>query len=167
MSVHPIRLFPDPILAKPCKPVEKFGADLRQLITDLTDTMASSPGVGLAAPQIGIPLQVSVIDISRARTKGPSSHNGFVILINPRLIEGHGIQNPREGCLSVPDLLGNVRRFETVLVETQSVRGESHVFRAHGFEALAFQHEIDHLHGMLFLDRVINLDTDIFRRKVK
>lgn len=166
MAVRPIRLFPDPCLFQRCAPVLNFDRALLNVIVDLMDTMKASPGVGLAAPQIGVLERVSVIDAGRAKRKTSSSDNGPVVLINPKLIEGHGTQIPREGCLSVPDLLANVRRYETVLIETGLPEGGTKILRAEGFEALAFQHELDHLDGKLFLDRVTNLKTDVFRRKI-
>lgn len=165
MAVRSIRLFPDPCLSVLCLPVTDFGPSLAKLIDDLTDTMAASPGVGLAAPQIGVSLRVSVINAGRYGKKGNSTDHGPIVLINPQLLEGHGNQIPREGCLSVPDLLANVQRYDTVLMETCLPEGGTRIYRAEGFEALAFQHELDHLNGKLFLDRVTNIKTDIFRRK--
>ncbi len=165
MAIRPIRLFPDPCLSRPCEPINTFDSKLAHLINDLKLTMYASPGVGLAAPQIGVSQQVSVIDVGRSKRKPSGSCHGFVVLINPVLVEGLGLQIPREGCLSIPDVLANVQRHQTVIVETLNFEGERTRIRAEGFEALAFQHEIDHLHGQLFLDRVANIHTDIFRRK--
>jgi peptide deformylase len=167
MTVRPLVFFPDPRLSVPSKAIEKFDATLEDLIRDLTDTMRASPGVGLAAPQIGVNKRVSVIDVSRKvkKTKEGETCDGLIVLINPMLTEASGTQTPREGCLSVPDLLGNVQRFAAVTVQTQTPQGESRFLQASGFEALAFQHEIDHLDGKLFLDRVSNIKTDIFRRQ--
>lgn len=164
MAVRPIRLFPDPVLAELSKPVSVYGSTLKTLVQDLTDTMYHSPGVGLAAPQIGRLEQVSVIDVGRNRKKRPDVCHGLLILVNPVLVQGWGVQIPREGCLSVPDLLANVSRYEKVRVRYQNDAGESLVLETSGFEALALQHEIDHLNGKLFLDRVTNIKTDIFRR---
>lgn len=168
MTIRPLVLFPDDRLSVPCKPVVHFDESLKSLIRDLKDTMYASPGVGLAAPQIGIQQQVSVIDTARAnrgKPHLPSESHGFLVLINPVLLSTSGSQTPREGCLSIPDWLANVQRYEKVTVQTLNLRGESHVITSTGFEALALQHEIDHLHGVLFLDRVVNLKTDVFRRK--
>lgn len=164
MAVRPIRLFPDPVLAVPCKPIRHFDSALAELIKDLSDTMYHSPGVGLAAPQIGRSEQVSFIDVGRGKKK-PAVYHGPIILVNPVLVEGNGVQVPREGCLSVPDLLANVSRYEDVVVKFQNERGEEITIQSSGFEALALQHEIDHLNGKLFLDRVANIKTDLFRRK--
>src|SRR5690349_20439118 len=108
MAVRPIRLFPDPVLAAPSKSVSSFGSTLHNLIKDLTDTMYHSPGVGLAAPQIGRLEQVSVIDVGRNKKKQPAVCHGLLVLVNPVLVQGWGGQIPREGCLSVPDFLANV-----------------------------------------------------------
>lgn len=128
--------------------------------------MYASPGVGLAAPQIGVLQRVSVIDAGRYKRKGEAPKNhGLLVLINPRLIKTEGMQVPREGCLSIPDLLANVRRHAIVSVETQTLAGDKEIIHSSGFEALALQHELDHLDGKLFLDRVSNVKTDVFRRK--
>jgi peptide deformylase len=168
MTVKRIMLFPDPVLSQPGAPVTQFDETLSQLIRDLNDTLNTGPGVGLAAPQIGVSQRVSVIDIRRRKTrpgeKAPENH-GAILLINPVLVEGKGKQIPREGCLSVPDLLANVVRFQDVIVKTRCLDGGEAVIHASGFEALALQHEIDHLDGHLFLDRVANIKTDLFRRK--
>ncbi len=166
MAVRALRLFPDSILSTPCAPVLLDDPSLPNLIDDLIDTLHHSPGVGLAAPQIGVAKQVSVIDVRLLKRKTPPPNHGLVVLINPELIDGRGEQIPREGCLSVPDLLANVKRFEHVRVRNHARDHTSHVIEVEGFEALAFQHELDHLHGRLFLERVTNLKTDIFRRKI-
>lgn len=158
MAIRPLRLFPDPILSQPCKPIEQFNEDLEKLVQDLTDTLYHSPGVGIAAPQIGVSKQVSVIDIKRTK-------RDIIVLINPVILDGNGEQIPREGCLSVPDWLANIHRFQQVRVRTYDLTGAERLIMGLGFEALALQHEIDHLQGKLFLDRVTDLKTDLFRRK--
>ena len=132
------------------------------IIQDLLDTLASSPGVALAAPQIGEPYRIIVCDVSR---KTKEKNNGRVILINPTIQRREGNKILREGCLSVPDYTGNVTRAEKVWVEGLDPRGLPVNLISEGFEALAFQHEIDHLDGILFLDRITSLSTDLFRRK--
>lgn len=167
MAVRSIRFFPDDVLSTPSSPVDAFDDALRALVEDLWDTLRASPGVGLAAPQIGVSLRVSVIDVGRVvkNRKVDSSYRGPFVIVNPAIISTDGVQTPREGCLSVPDLLANVRRHQSVAVKCLNERGERIEMTAHGFEALALQHEIDHLDGKLFLDRVSNLKTDLFRRK--
>jgi peptide deformylase len=165
MTVRKILFFPDDRLQKISEPIDDFGLSFQRLLQDLWDTLRASPGVGLAAPQIGIFKRVSVIDLTRRKAKGGESPASYVIA-NPVLIEGRGEQIPREGCLSVPDLLANVRRYESVVVKAQDETGAHRHVTAKGFEALALQHEMDHLDGKLFLDRVTDLKSDIFRRKV-
>lgn len=163
--VRPVLLVPDPRLSQPCAEVTEFGAGLAQLVTDLLDTMAEAPGcVGIAAPQIGAMLRVSIVDTSGHRKHGTLSQGRFV-LINPRIAATSGERLGREGCLSLPDFTANVRRFETVTVRHQDVQGGWRELETQGFEAVAMQHELDHLDGILFLDRVANLTTDVFRRK--
>ncbi len=167
MTVRKLHLFPDPLLNHPSKPIVDFGQPLLHLIQDLQDTLYSTLGVGLAAPQIGVSERVSIIDVRRKKPvkKQPvyPSH-GLIVLINPALQEGRGTQIFREGCLSLPDYLANVKRFEKVTVRTFNLSGKEFMISSEGFEALALQHEIDHLNGTLFIDRVANLQTDIFRR---
>jgi len=129
--------------------------------------MRHSPGVGLAAPQIGVNARVSVIDVGRVlqKRKIESSYNGSLVIVNPRMLAARGAQTPREGCLSVPDLLANVRRYLEIDVAFLNAGGVPQSLTVTGFEALAFQHEMDHLDGKLFLDRVANLKTDLVRRK--
>lgn len=165
MAVRPIRLFPDRVLSEPGRTIRDFGKPLADLIQDLQDTLKHSPGVGIAATQIGISQRVAIVQVGKSRKVPEGSTNqGLIILVNPLLMSGTGTQVPREGCLSVPDLLANVRRHRDVVVRTQTPEGGERIVRASGFEALALQHEIDHLDGKLFLDRVANLKTDLFRR---
>ena len=128
----------------------------------MLDTLQASLGVALAAPQIGCSVQIIVVDVSRK--KGKTGH-GLVVLLNPRIRHQEQKRIIREGCLSVPDYTGNVLRYELAVVEGFSPEGTPVTLTTSGFEALAFQHELDHLNGMLFLDRIQSLDTDLFRRK--
>ncbi len=150
------------MLKTPAAPVSPGDQAIVPIIQDMLDTLRASPGVALAAPQIGCPVQVIVVDVSRK--KGESGH-GLVMLLNPRISRQEQQRIVREGCLSVPDYTGNVLRFEHVKVEGLSRDGAPITIEASGFEALAFQHELDHLNGTLFLDRIQSQDTDLFRRK--
>lgn len=162
-----IVLVPDPRLSTSCPPVEVFGEELRQLVEDLTDTMRAGVGsVGIAAPQIGHMVRVAVVDTSTHRKFGPASQ-GFFALVNPQIIAREGEREGREGCMSLPDFTANVRRAQTVTVHYQTPGGEAQTVVCTDFEAVAMQHEIDHLDGILFLDRVSNLQTDVFPRKKK
>jgi peptide deformylase len=163
--IREIVMVPDARLKTPCEVVVEFDSSLRELARDLEDTMRAGPGsVGVAAPQIGDMRRVAVVDTSGHRKFGAESQ-GFFVLVNPQIFEGDGERLGREGCMSLPDFTANVKRFESVLVRFQNVDGEWQELRCHDFEAVAMQHEIDHLDGILFLDRVSNLATDVFPRK--
>lgn len=164
MSVRPILLYPDPILKQAAAPVSLDDPELKLLVQDMLDTLAASPGVALAAPQIGRLAQVIVVDVTRK--KGASGH-GLIVLLNPRVVQQDQPRLIREGCLSVPDYTGNVLRYGETIVEGMTPEGQSLTLVTSGFEALAFQHEVDHLNGMLFLDRIQSLSSDLFRRKPK
>jgi len=164
VSVRPILLYPDPILKQSAAPVLLDDPDLKPLVQDLLDTLAASPGVALAAPQIGRLSQVIVVDVSRK--KGAIGH-GLIVLLNPRIVQQDQPRLIREGCLSVPDYTGNVLRYGETIVEGMTPEGRSLTLVTSGFEALAFQHEVDHLNGMLFLDQIQSLSSDLFRRKPK
>lgn len=165
--IRPVLLVPDARLKTPCADVVDFGEALRDLIRDLDDTVADNVGcVGVAACQIGAMQRVAIVDTSGHRKFGSES-SGRMVLVNPRIVEKHGERVGREGCLSLPDFTANVRRAETVVVEFQDETGKHQRREAASFEAVAIQHEVDHCDGILFLDRVANLDTDIFPRKQK
>lgn len=164
--IRDILLVPDARLKTPCAAVGDFGAALRALIEDLEDTMRAGLGsVGVAAPQIGEMLRVAVVDTSLHRKFGADSQ-GFFALVNPQIIAREGEREGREGCMSLPDFTANVRRAFRVTVRFQDENGQWREIRCEDFEAVAMQHEIDHLDGILFLDRVANLQTDVFPRKV-
>lgn len=159
MAVRPIVLVPDPILKRVCAPVEGYTPDVAALLEDLVDTLRAGPGVGVAAPQIGSALRVAVVDVT------PRPGHGLVILVNPEILRQEGWQVMREGCLSVPEYTANVGRPERVVVRALDGEGRPRVLESEGFEAVCLQHEIDHLSGILFLDRVSSLKKDVFRRK--
>jgi peptide deformylase len=167
MAVRDILLFPDPTLKEVCRPVVGVTAAEHALLADLTDTLYHSPGVGLAAPQIGTLLRAVVVDVTRKPPSGrpPAKGHGLIALLNPVIRKTHGELVFREGCLSIPEFLANVKRAAWVEVEGLDREGEVKRVEAEGFEAVALQHEIDHLDGVLFLDRVTNIKTDLFRRK--
>lgn len=144
----------------------ELGVDLdASLAHDLVDTMQASPAcVGLAAPQIGISRRAFALDVS-SHPKTKTCH-GLVVMFDPVITAAEGREVGREGCMSVPDLTANVGRATRITVTGVTPEGESIVITTDGFEARAFQHEIDHLDGMLILDRVASLATDVFRRKV-
>jgi peptide deformylase len=163
MAVLPILQYPHPVLKSRSHKVQTLDSPTAEIIRDLWDTLNASPGVALAAPQIGKPYRIIVCDVSR-KIKG--KHHGRITLINPTIRHREGRKIFREGCLSVPDYTGNVSRSEQVWIEALDSHGRQASLMAEGFEALALQHEMDHLEGILFLDRIASLSTDLFRRKV-
>ena len=165
MPVRPVILYPDARLKTPCAAVETVDARVRALAQDLLDTMDAGPPrtVGIAAPQVGLMERIAIVDTSR-NPKYPAGH-GLLVLVNPRTVAHEGEQFFREGCLSLPDYTANIRRHQSITVEALDLQGDAVRLDAEGFEAVVLQHEIDHLDGVLFLDRVANVKTDLFRRK--
>ncbi len=165
MAERDIILYPDPILKTVCDPVAELDAETDALAQDLIDTMvAAGHSVGVAAPQIGATRRMVVVDVSKSKL-GRDNNHGRLVMINPEIVEQEGCETMREGCMSVPDYTGNVARAESVVVQFLDREGTERVIRSSGFEAVAIQHELDHLDGYLFLDRVSSLKTDVFRRK--
>ncbi|MBW2186892.1 MAG: peptide deformylase, partial [Deltaproteobacteria bacterium] len=162
MAEREVLVYPDPRLKEICAPAIIGSPEANELITDLVDTMyASGHSVGIAAPQIGICLRVATVDVSHNKL-GKKHNHGLMVLINPEIIEATGSKVMREGCMSVPNYTGNVERAREILVHFSNQQGEDQVVRCKGFEAVAIQHELDHLDGLLFLDRVSNSKEDIF-----
>jgi peptide deformylase len=166
MAVQPILKYPHPLLKKMAHPVPRLDVEIKALIQDLIDTMRAGPGsVGVAAPQIGAGLRVCVVDVSKSR-HGKDNHHGLLCMVNPEIITRSGAAVMREGCMSVPDYTGDVERATEITVRfLDGESGEQREVAASGFEAVAIQHEMDHLDGMLFLDRVVSISTGLFRRK--
>ena len=159
-----IRRFPDPLLKQPTRTVARIDETVRRFIEELVRTMRShSRCVGLAAPQVGSSLRIAVMD----GTGHPnvSAGHGLLVLINPILEAAEGAVVGRECCLSVPALTANVRRATRVRLRALDQSGALRTITLDGFEAIIAQHEIDHLNGTLFLDRVANLKTDVFQRR--
>ena len=147
------------------RPVDTVDIEILGLIEDLTDTMREGPGsVGVAAPQIGVSLRVCVVDVSNSKL-GRDNNHGLLVLINPEIIRREGAALMREGCMSVPDYTGDVERSTEVTIRYQDQHGTECELLATGFEAVALQHEMDHLDGVLFLDRISSIKTGLFRRK--
>jgi peptide deformylase len=162
MTIRDVVVLPDAVLKRPATPC---GRPDQELAADLVDTMHVSPGcVGLAAPQIGVSKRAFCLDVS-GHPKGQPNH-GLVVLFDPELVLAEGSEVRREGCMSVPDFTADVRRALHVVVRGTDAQGREQVYSASGFEARAFQHELDHLDGKIILDRVASLKADVFRRKV-
>ncbi len=165
MAVQKILLYPHPVLKTMARPVAAIDDEIRQLVTDLIDTMREGPGsVGVAAPQIGVSLRVCVVDVSNSKL-GRENNHGLMVLVNPEIVAREGGAVMREGCMSVPDYTGEVERATSITLRFLDAEGAQQEVEASGFEAVALQHELDHLDGVLFLDRIVSLKTGLFRRK--
>ena len=165
MALLEILKLPDERLKQASEPVIEFDDDLRAFIADLEETRQNGPAaVGIAAPQVGVFKRVVIIDCST--TRKPVPNHGHMILVNPEITHWEGYEPGREGCLSVPDYTGNVIRATRIKLSARDPHGEPLEYEMEGYEARAAQHEIDHLDGMLFVDRVVSRRTDLFKRKV-
>ena len=163
MAILPILTYPDPRLQRKADPISVFDDDLQHFIDDLAETMYAGPGgVGIAAPQVDRAQRIVIVDV---RPKLGDDCHGLMVLINPELAAWEGMAVGREGCMSVPDFTGNVIRAERIQVQAQDALGRERSYECEGFEARAVQHEMDHLDGFLFLDRLVSRKVDLFRRK--
>ena len=163
MAILEVLEYPNPILKQVSKEVANFDSSLEVFLRDFIETLNSHKYcVGLAAPQVGNLQRIIAIDISRARK--PHPNNGLLILINPKILESSNFKIVREGCLSIPNFTANVKRAMDIVVAYQDAKGESKTLSTKDFEAHAIQHEIDHLDGILFLDKIANPASDLFRR---
>lgn len=166
MAILPILQFPDPRLKEKSDPVAVVNDEVYSFVDDLLETMRASPGcVGIAAPQVGVSRRIVAVDVSAHRRGCQEENHGLLVLVNPEILAMGGKQLVREGCMSVPDYTANVQRAQWVLVDALDREGKQVILEAIGFEAVAIQHEVDHLDGYLFLDRVSSIKTDLFRRK--
>jgi peptide deformylase len=167
MAVREVRVYPDPVLKTVCETIDRNDKDINSLAQDIIDTMiAAGHSVGVAAPQIGVTKRMAVVDVSKSKL-GKDNHHGLLVMVNPEILKRSGSKTMREGCMSVPDYTGNVTRAEQIVLQFSDCQGNARVIEASGFEAVAIQHEIDHLDGYLFIDRVSNPRTDVFPRKKK
>ncbi len=160
--VRPIVKYPEPVLQRPADPVTVFDGELNTLVEDMFESMYAAQGIGLAAPQIGVPKRVTVLDLSFQ--KNPEEK---IVLINPEITFKQGKQYGEEGCLSLPDIHEKVSRAAVVKVRAQTVTGEWREFDGEELLARAFQHEIDHLDGVLFIFRVSALKRDLIQRRIR
>jgi peptide deformylase len=160
--IRPIRKWGDPVLHTPARTVATIDDQIRRLVDEMIATMYAAPGIGLAAPQIGVPLRVIVIDLSVGKEPG-----GLIRLVNPVLVEKEGEQKHDEGCLSIPGFGGAPSRPARVTVRGLDLEGQEKVFVGEDLLARAFCHEIDHVDGLLFVDRLSPLKRDLLTRKLK
>jgi peptide deformylase len=161
-KLHEIVKYPDPVLAKRGAPITVFDDKLKTLVEEMFESMYAAQGIGLAAPQIGLSQRLTVIDTSFK--KNPDDK---IVLVNPEIIEREGQQYEEEGCLSLPDIRDKVKRAAKVKVRAQDVSGVWFEVEGEELLARAFQHEIDHLDGVLFIDRLSRLKKDLLVRKIK
>ncbi|CAG0963798.1 peptide deformylase [Geobacter sp.] len=160
--VRTILTYPDPILKKKAVPVTVINDATRELVRDMAETMYDAQGVGLAAPQIGVSQRVIVIDVSQ-RDERPE----LIVCINPVFVHTEGESYEEEGCLSVPKYAANVHRHASVVVKALNLDGEEVSYKAEGLLSIAFQHEIDHLDGILFVDHLSPLKREMFKKKYR
>jgi len=160
--IRPILRYGTGVLHQPARPVTEFTTDIASLIDDMIQTMYAAPGVGLAAPQIGVPLRIFVADVSMGRNPAD-----LIVFINPEFVERDGMQLEEEGCLSVPGFNATLARPSRAVVKGLNRTGEEQVIEGTGLLARCFQHEMDHLEGTLFVDRLRGLQKDLIVRKIK
>ena len=163
MAVKKIITYPHPVLRQKTKEVTAFDDSLRQLVADMIETMYAAPGVGLAANQIGVALQVVVVDI----TAGQEGEKQQRVFVNPEILDGAGAQVGEEGCLSVIDFAADVKRYQNIKVRAQDLDGNIEEFEAENRFARILQHEVDHLNGILFIDRISSLKRTLYKRRLK
>ncbi len=162
MAALEILKYPHPLLKKRCEVVNQINDEIKKLIRDMRETMYQAGGVGLAACQVGVPRRVIVLDVSPL-----DPQHSFFALINPEIISEEGEIDHEEGCLSVPDCLEKVKRREKVCVRGLSPEGKDIEIEGDGILGIALQHEIDHINGVLILDKISRLKREIYRNKLK
>lgn len=162
MALREIKKYPDPILKQKTSRVECIDDSIACLIEDMVETMHAAPGVGLAANQVGVPLQVAVIELT---SRDDGEQHPLLVLINPEMLSMEGSVVEEEGCLSIPDYVENVKRAAKVKVRAQDRQGKTFELEAEGLLAKALQHELDHLNGMLYIDRLSPLKRNVFKRR--
>jgi peptide deformylase len=162
MAILEIKKYPEKVLKQKAKPVTLFDEELQALIDNMIETMYAAPGVGLAAPQVGKSKRLAVIDISSKEYKYP-----LIVLINPVIVTCEGEVEFEEGCLSLPEYTAKVKRAETVVVNALDREGKAMEIEATDLLAVALQHEIDHLDGMLLIDRISPIKREFFKKRYK
>jgi peptide deformylase len=160
--IRPILRYGDRVVHEPAAPVAEITSDIRRIIDDMIETMYAAPGVGLAAPQIGVPLRIFVSDVSAGRDPA-----GLLTIVNPEFVERDGLQTEDEGCLSLPGFNATVARPMRVVVSGLDREGNSVRHEGTGLRARVFQHEIDHLEGRLFVDRLRGVKRELILRRIR
>jgi peptide deformylase len=162
MAILPIRIYPDPVLRVRCPEIEIFDAELKELAGNMVETMHAAPGIGLAASQVGVELRLAVVDV----TAGESDEE-IHVFINPEIIDWEGKETEEEGCLSIPGITEKVNRPASIRVRAMDLDGNAFEISADGLFARAICHEIDHLDGVLFVDRLVGLRKERVKRQLK
>ncbi len=162
MAILAIRIYPDPILRVKCRPVESFDPALRKLAANMVETMHAAPGVGLAAPQVGVDLRLAVVDISVGEDP-----QAILVLINPEIVRREGMETDTEGCLSLPGITDKVDRPVAITLRAQGLDGTPFEIDAEEYLARAILHEVDHLDGVLFTDHLRGLRRERSRRQLR
>ena len=162
MAILAIRIYPDPVLRVKCRPVETFDSGLRKLAANMIETMHAAPGVGLAAPQVGVDLRLAVVDISVGENPA-----GVRVLVNPEIVRREGVETDTEGCLSLPGITDKVDRPFSITLRAQDLEGKPFELEADDYLARAICHEVDHLDGILFTDHLRGLRKERSKRQLK
>jgi peptide deformylase len=160
--ILPVLKYGAPSLRAMSKPVDSFTSDLEEIAKNMVETMYSSPGIGLAAPQIGINIRLATIDLTVGEDE-----KGKIIICNPEIVSAEGEQKSDEGCLSIPDFSDTVVRPLKMILRGQNLHGDEVKYEAEGLLARCFSHEIDHLNGVLFIDHLSPLKRSLIRNKIK
>lgn len=163
MAVRYIVTYPHEVLRSPARKVERIDDSIKQLVRDMAETMYAAPGVGLAAPQVGEPLQVIVMDV----TPQEEPQKNLIALVNPEIVAAEGEVESKEGCLSVAEVTCEIKRHAKVRVRGLNLEGRPVEMDAEGLLAIVVQHEVDHLKGMLIFDRLSGLKRDLIKRKLR
>ena len=165
MALLPILTYPNKRLRETSKPVAEITDEIRQLVKDMAETMYDAPGVGLAAPQVGVLLRLALVDVVAGHNE--EGERDLQVFINPEILEAEGEQVGEEGCLSVREYAAPVKRAMRIKVRTMNLDGETVEFEAEEFYARVLQHEFDHLDGRLFIDRISTLRRSLYKKKLK
>lgn len=162
MALLEIKKYPEKVLSQKTEPVTDINGQLQELIDDMSETMYAAPGIGLAAPQVGVSKRVAVIDISTDEKKFP-----LMVIVNPVISFQEGLVEFEEGCLSIPEYTTKIKRAQKVAVHALDREGKERLIEADGLLAIALQHEIDHLDGMLLIDRMSLIKREFFKKRYK
>jgi peptide deformylase len=160
--ILPILKYGDPLLQKLCEPVTGFESDLEQLAANMVETMYAAPGVGLAAPQVGVLKRLITLDVTVGQKEG-----NLIVVVNPEIIAAEGEQFEDEGCLSIPDFTAKVHRPYRLVVSGKDIHGKEIIIEGEGLLSRVLCHEIDHLNGILFIDHLSPIKRDIIKRKIR